>query len=268
MTSVLNNIASLNSKRNLATSQKGLNKTINRLSTGLRINSASDDAAGLQISNNLRADIRILNQGRRNANDGIGIIQVADGVLEEVTDQLTRAAELAEQAASGTTSTSGRAALDAEFTQIKAAINALGTDTKFNGKTIFGSTFSVQVGDETTTDIDVAASTLSTTSLAISTNTMTTAATASVALGAIQTAINTVSSMRGNLGATEQRLKTITNSLGITAENLQAAESQIRDADIATEVVNLTKFQILTQSGVSSLAQANASQQSILSLLG
>jgi flagellin len=268
MVSVLNNITSLNAQRNLGNSQAGLNKTINRLSTGLRISHASDDAAGLQISNNLRADIRILNQARRNANDGIGVLAIADGVLEESTSLLTRAAELAEQAASGTTSSSGRNALNAEFTQIKSAINALGTDTKFNGQAIFGSTFSIQVGDETTTDISVSASTLSATTLGISSNTLSTAAAASAALGTIQTAINTVSTMRGNLGATEQRLNTVINSLGITSENLQAAESQIRDADIATEVVNLTKFQILTQSGVSALAQANASQQSVLSLLG
>jgi flagellin len=247
-----------------------LNKTINRLSTGLRINRASDDAAGLQISNNLRADTKILNQARRNANDGLGRLAIVDLVSEEATNLLTRAAELAEQAASGTTSTSGRTALNAEFTQIKEAINALGTDTKFNGKAIFGSSFAIQVGDETTTDITVAASALSTSSgsLNIASDSLSTAAGASAALASIQTAINTVSTMRGNLGASEQRLRTVVNSIGITSENLQAAESQIRDADIATEVVNLTKFQILTQSGVSALAQANASQQSVLSLLG
>lgn len=268
MVSVVNNLSSINSKRNLASSQRGLDKTINRLSTGLRINRASDDAAGLQISNSLRADIRILNQGRRNANDGIAIVNIADANLEEVSNLLTRAAELAEQAASGTTSTSGRTALNSEFGEIKAAIDALGTDTKFNGKAIFGSTFSVQVGDANTTDIDVAASALSSSGLSINSSDLTSAATASAALTSIQTAIDSVSTMRGNLGATEQRLNTIVNSLGITAENLQAAESQIRDADIASEVVNLTKFQILTQSGVSALAQANASQQSVLSLLG
>lgn len=267
MASVLNNISSLSAQRNLAQSQKGLNSTINRLSTGLRINRASDDAAGLQISNNLRADIRILSQAGRNANDGIGVIQIADGVLEEATNLLTRAAELAEQAASGTTTSAGRTALDAEYTEIKNALNAMGSDTKYDGVSVFGTAFDIRVGEAATESVSVSVSTLSAAGLSLSGD-LTTSANASASITAVLSAIETISSDRGTLGAKQARLSTIVNSLGITAENITAAESQIRDADIATEVVNLTKFQILTQSGVSALAQANVSAQNVLSLLG
>jgi len=268
MASILNNIPALTSSRNLANSQAGLNSTINRLTTGLRINRASDDAAGLQISNNLRADVRILNQARRNANDGLGRLQVADSVSEEATNLLIRAGELAEQAASGTTSSAGRVALDAEFTQIKEALNALDSDTKFDGAEVFGSDFTVRVGESATETITVSAFSIDAAGLSLGGTDLTTSNTASSALGLITSAIETVSSRRGNLGAKSARLETVINSLGVSSENLQAAESQIRDADIATEVVNLTKFQILTQSGVSALAQANQSAQSVLSLLG
>jgi flagellin len=268
MASILNNIPSIGSRRNLDQSQRGLNETINRLSTGMRINRASEDAAGLQISNNLRADIRILNQARRNANDGIGRIAIADGVLEEATNLLTRAAQLATQASSGTTSSAGRVALNQEWTEIQSAINDLGTNTKIDGSSVFGTTFSVQVGDASTGDISVTTSALSTTQLSINSNDLTTSTNASSALTAIENAIATISSNRGQLGANQQRLYTTVNSLGITAENTQSAESQIRDADIAEEVVNLTKWQILSQAGVSALAQANQSAQSVLSLLG
>jgi flagellin len=264
MASILNNVGSIFAQRNLAGAQRGLNSTINRLSTGLRINKASDDAAGLQISNNLRADIKIINQGRRNANDGIGRIAVADGVLEEATNLLTRAATLSEQAASGTTTTAGRTALNAEFTEIKAALDDLDTNTKFDGVAVFGNSFDITAEEMSVSiaGVDTAAADLGIT------GDLTSSANAATALGQITSAIETVSSNRGTLGAKEQRLNTIVNSLGILSENVTAAESQIRDADIAAEVVNLTKFQILSQTGVSALAQANQSSQSVLSLLG
>ncbi len=268
MASIINNIGALTSQRNLAKSQQNLNTTINRLSTGLRINRASDDAAGLQISNNLRADVRVLNQAKRNANDGLGRLAVQDLTAEEATNLLTRAGELAEQAASGTTTSAGRAALNQEFTQIKEALNALDSDTKFDGQDIFGAQFTVRVGESSTESITVSAFSIDSTSLSINANTLLTSATASTALTAVLSAIETVSQSRGSVGAKSARLQTIVNSLGITSENITAAESQIRDADIASEVVNLTKFQILSQSGVSALAQANQSSQSVLSLLG
>jgi flagellin len=268
MASILNNVGALNSTRNLAASQANLNKTINRLSTGLRINKASDDAAGLQISNNLRADIKILNQARRNANDGLGRLAIADSVSEETTNLLTRAAELAEQASSGTTTSAGRAALQAEFTEITAAMNALDSDTKFDGTGVFGTSVRVRVGENTGENVLVASIDIDSTTLGVNASSLLTSAGADTALLAITSAIETVSASRGTIGAKSSRLQTIVNSLGIISENVVAAESQIRDADVASEVVNLTKFQILSQSGVSALAQANQSAQSVLSLLG
>jgi flagellin len=269
MASIINNIGAQAASRNLANSQTGLNSTINRLSTGLRINRAYDDAAGLQISNNLRADVKILNQARRNANDGLGRLAVIDLVSEEATNLLTRAAELAEQAASGTTTSAGRAALDAEFTEIKAALDDLNTNTKFDGNEVFTAAgFQVRVGETSGETVAVSGFQISSTELSINANTLTTSGNADTAMTQITAAIESVSTNRGDIGAKSQRLLTLTNSLGITAENIQAAESQIRDADVASEVVNLTKFQILSQSGVSALAQANQSAQSVLSLLG
>jgi flagellin len=270
MASIINNVGALNAKRNLANSQSGLNKTINRLSTGLRINRADDDAAGLQISNNLRADIRVLNQGRRNANDALGRLAVMDLTSEEATNLLTRAAELAEQAASGTTSSAGRVALNSEFTEIKSALDALDSDTKFDGDALFGSDFTVRVGEETSESVTVSSFNIASdaTGIAIDSDDLLSSTNADTALGNILSAIETVSSNRGAIGAKSARLQTIVNSLGVRSENITAAESQIRDADVASEVVNLTKFQILSQSGVSALAQANQSAQGVLSLLG
>lgn len=266
MASILNNISSLKAKRHLSNSETGLNRTVERLSTGLRINQAFDDAAGLQISNNLRADIRVLNQARRNANDANGRIEVAEGIMEEAVNLLSRAAELAEQAASGTTTSAGRVAINAEFQEIREALNAMDSDTRFDGASVFGTQFFARVGELATevvgiTTVDIDANTLGIT------NDLLTSNSASTAIAQVLTAIEQVSTNRGLLGARAQRLNTLTNSLAIAAENLQAAESQIRDADIATEVVNLTKFQVLNQTGVSSLAQANQSTQSVLSLL-
>lgn len=267
MASIINNVSALNAQRNLATTQSNLNTTINRLSTGLRINRAHDDAAGLAISNNLRADVKILNQARRNANDGLGRLAVQDLVAEEATNLLTRASELAEQASSGTTTSAGRVALNAEFTEIKSALAALDSDTKFDGVSVFGSQFDVRVGENASETVSLSSIDIDNTTLGVTGNLLT-SGTAGTALTAITSAIETVSSSRGSIGAKSARLQTVVNSLGINSENITAAESQIRDADIASEVVNLTKFQILSQSGVSSLAQANQSAQSVLSLLG
>jgi len=268
MASILNNVQAQRSQRNLANSQAGLNQTINRLSTGLRINQAQDDAAGLQISNNLRADIRVLGQAQRNANDGIGRLNVMDGVLENATSLLTRAAELAEQAASGTTTSAGRTALDAEFQQIRNELNAIDSDTKFDGQEVFGNAFQVRVGETDTEVISVSSFSVDAATLSIGGDSLTSSANASTALSNVLSAIETISSNRGTIGASNARLSAKIANLSLTSENLTAAESQIRDADIASEVVNLTKFQILSQSGVSALTQANQSAQSVLSLLG
>jgi len=266
MVSILNNIASIRAQRNLGLSEIGLNKTIGRLSTGERINQASDDAAGLQISNNLRADIRILGQARRNANDGNGRIAIAEGVMEEAINILTRSAELAEQAASGTTSSAGRVALNQEYQEIRAALDAMDSDTRYDGLELFGSSFSVRVGELSSEIVAVSTQPIDSASLGVIGDLLT-STNADIALGQITAAIELISSNRGSLGAKSQRLNTLINSIGISIENIQAAESQIRDADVAEEVVNLTKYQILTQTGVSALAQANQSSQAVLSLL-
>jgi len=261
MASILNNISALGASRQIQATGMGLQQTIERLTTGRRINRASDDAAGLGISNKLGADIRIANQGKRNANDGISYLQVADGVLDEVTNLLTRAAELAEQAKTGTISNTNRTSIDAEFQNIKTTIADIATSTKFNGTAIFGSSASVSVGGFSAIGISAGALT------ATLTGDLTTDANGSTAATAITSALEAVSSQRATLGANMQKLTSVSNALGIQVENFTAAYSQIRDANVADEVVNLTKFQILNQSGTAALGQANQAQQQILALL-
>lgn len=275
MVSILNNVAALGASRQLEITNGGLQKTIERLTTGRRINRASDDAAGLGISNKLGADIRIANQGKRNANDGVSYLQVADGVLDEVTNLLTRAAELSEQAKTGTISNSNRVNIDAEFQNIIKSIADIGVNTTFNGASIYGAAATVSVGTFSPIGISIpviASSTISALGLTanqgatLGTNLQTDSA-ASAAAGLIMSALESVSNVRASIGATMQQITSISNSLGIQVENFTAAYSQIRDANISDEVVNLTKYQIMNQSGTSALAQANQSAQSILSLL-
>ncbi len=272
MASILNNVAALGASRQLGITSKGLEQTIERLTTGRRINKASDDAAGLAISNRLGADIRIANQGRRNANDGNSYLQVADGVLEEVTSLLTRAAELAQQAQSGTISNTNRASIDAEFQRIITNIIDIGQSTKFNAQTVFdsGTTFTVAVASFSPIAVSVSSISTSATS-ALGLTAVTTALSSSIlaaaASTAISSALDSVSSLRATIGAVQQQLNSISNALGIQVENFTAAYSQIRDANISEEVTNLTKYQILNQAGTAALSQANQAQQSILTLL-
>jgi len=271
MASILNNVSAMGASRQLGITGAGLQQTIERLTTGRRINRASDDAAGLAISNKLGADIRIATQARRNANDGISFLQVADGVLDEVTNLLTRAAELTQQAATGTISDSNRSNLDQEFQNILKTIADIGQATTFNGASVFStSSVSVAVGGFTSISVQVgtiSGSTLTALGLTATTNALTTTTGASAVTALINTAIQSVSDMRASLGANMQRLHATANALGIQVENFTAAYSQIRDANIADEVVNLTKFQILSQSGTSALSQANQASQQILALL-
>lgn len=268
MASILNNVAAMGASRQLASTNLGLNKTIQRLTTGRRINTASDDAAGLAISNKLGADVRIAAQGRRNANDGLSVLQTADGVLDEVTSLLTRAAELAQQAQSSTSGVdngTGKTALDAEFQNIIKTISDIENSTKFNGTTVFNaaSALSIAVGGFTTVSVSVGTFA----SLSATTDKLISATFAATAAADIATAIDKVSTLRGTIGASQQQLQSVSNSLGIQVENFTAAYSQIRDANVADEVVNLSKFQILNQSGISALSQANQASQSILALL-
>jgi len=270
MVSILNNVAAIGASRQLEITSNGLQRTIERLTTGRRINRASDDAAGLGISNKLGADIRIAGQGKRNANDGVSYLQVADGVLDEVTNLLTRAAELCEQAKTGTISNSNRVNIDAEFQNIIRSIADIGMNTKFNGTNIYGVSATVSVGTFSPIAITIATIASSTTQalgLTATTDNLTTATDASAASTLITSALDSVSNVRASIGANMQQLTAISDSLGIQVENFTAAFSQIRDANISDEVVALTKYQILNQSGTNALSQANQSAQQILALL-
>ncbi len=263
MPSILNNIAALGASRQLGITNQGLQQTIQRLTTGKRINQASDDAAGLAISNKLNADIKIAGQAQRNTNDATSFLQVADGVLDTVTNLLTRAAQLAQQSQTGTVDTTGRAALDAEFQNIITTIQNIQDNTTFSGTSVFSAnTLAVAAGGFGTVSISV--TTFNTLSTA---NALSTAALAATAAASISAMLTSVSALRGTIGASEQELSAISSTLGIQVQNFTAAYSQITDANVADEVVNLSKYQILNQSGISALSQANQAGQSILALL-
>lgn len=267
MASIFNNSNSIGSSRRLQQTENRLARTNNKLASGSRINRASDDAAGLQISDNLRADTRLLNQARRNANDGIGVVRIADGVLEEATGLLTRASEISLQAASGTTSPSGREALNAEYQEILGQLDSLGINTRFDEKQVFGGEFDVRVGEEDSQRLDLEIGDLSTADLGIQGTDLLNEGNASSALDGITSAIESLSSQRGSLGAKSARLEATVQSILTNSENIQAAESAIRDADIAGEVVNQTALQILQQTGVKSVINSNLQAQTVLSLI-
>lgn len=266
--SVNTNIASLIAQNAASNSSIGLQRTLNRLSTGLRINSGRDDAAGLAIADGLRGQIRTLEQSLRNAGDGIGLLQTADGALNEVSNLLTRAATLADQAATSTNSGQFAQILN-ELTQIYAEVNRIGTATSFNGTSVFSATATdIFVGDtQVASTISYTIGALTTAGLGLTDPpVLTTTAEAQAILVEVEAAIDSVATTRGTLGAFANRLENAAGVIQAQIQNLSAAESQIRDADIATEVVNLTKFQILQQTGIASLAQANQSAQSVLAL--
>jgi flagellin len=264
--SILNNISAIGASRQLGITQSGLEKTIARLTSGKRINTASDDAAGLAISNRLGADIRISVQGRRNAYDGIAYLAVADGALDEVTALLTRAAELTQQAKTGTISASNREALNLEFQVIANAIDNVAKNAKFNGQTLFVNDINKFVAVANYSDITMNVGTMAADLLGGSYK-IDSVDNAKSAETYLDSALQLVSMQRASIGANQQSLNTIANTLGIQVENFTAAFSQIRDANIADEVITLTKFQILTQSGTSALGQSNQAAQMILGLL-
>ncbi len=268
------NIASMNAQRNLSKVTNSLNKSYRKLSTGLRITSASDDAAGLAASERLRSQIRSLDQAKRNANDGISLVQTAEGSLEEVNNLMSRMRELAIQANNGTVSDTDKKTLNEEFTSLVSEVNRIAKSTEFNNiKLLDGSssnlTFQVGFGTTGGTDtIGVSLSPALTTSLGLSDLSINSSGNPSASIAAIDTAINTVSSLRGSLGAAQNRLSSTISNIGVAVENLSAAESRIRDVDIAKESTNLTRNSILQQASISVLSQANVGSQSALRLLG
>lgn len=268
------NIPSLNAQRNLSVTQGQLARSLQRLSSGLRINSAADDAAGLAISEGMRSQIRSMNQAVRNANDGVSLVQTAEGALNETSNILVRMRELATQAATGTVSSDQRSYIDSEFTQLKNEIDRIASATQFNGLNLLdgsSSTTSFQIGAGNTSNdiISVTISAAASSSIGVNTASVSgnNGAAASAALGAIDTAIKSISNIRGNLGAVQNRLQSTINNLQVSVENLSAAESRIRDVDVASETAAMTRAQILTQAGTAILSQANQTPQSALSLL-
>lgn len=267
------NIASINAQRNLAAVSARLQRSFSRLSTGLRITTAADDAAGLAISERLRSQIRSIQQAKRNANDGISLVQVGEGALNEVNNILIRLRELTVQSANGTTSNQDRETIDQEFQSLINEINRIAKSTEFNNvKLLDGSSSTVgfQVGINSKAGVDVLNVTLSpalTTSLGLSTLSVGSNGNTSYALAAIDSAINTVSSLRGRFGAVQNRLQSTIANLGVANESLSAAESRIRDVDVAHETAQLTRNSILQQAAISILSQANAQPQSALNLL-
>jgi flagellin len=257
--SILNNISALGATRQLGLTSAGLNQTIARLTSGKRINTAADDAAGLGISNQLNSEVAVANQAVRNANDGVSLLQVGDGALETITNLLQRKAELVGQATSGTVDANGISNINAEYADIQSQITDILDKTKFNGAAVFGSTATIGVGDFTGVKLATA---LAKTSITSSSN-----ASAAGELDKVNADIQTVSQQRAQIGAGEQTLHAYAAVIGVEAQNLTAASSQITDANLATEVVNLSKFQILNQSGISALGQSNQASQSILALL-
>ena len=260
------NLASLNAQRNTSTSQNALSTAMQRLSSGLRVNSAKDDAAGLAIGQRMDAQARGMNVAARNANDGISLAQTADGALATVSDALQRMRELAVQSANGSNSTGDRANLDTEFQQLASQITDIGIQTKFNGTAILvapgagAQIFQVgaNVGD-----------TLTVTTNAIATvgGGLTTAATANTALAAIDAKLDTINTDRATYGAAMNRFSFTISNLQIGSENQSAARSRIMDADFAAETANLSRANILQQAGNAMVAQANQLPQQVMALL-
>ncbi|MEE2941347.1 MAG: flagellin [Planctomycetota bacterium] len=267
------NIASLNAQRNLFNSSSALSGNFARLASGLRIASAADDAAGLGISERMRADIRSYSVASRNAQDGVSLVQTAEGALSEVNDILGRMRELSMQSANGTLSNTDRATLDTEFQQLISEIDRISSTTEFNGVALLDGTstsIAIQIGiDGGANDvINVSGTDVSASTLAIGSSSISTLSAATGVLSTIDTAINAVSSARGTLGAQQNRLESTLRSLANVRETTSAAESRIRDVDVAMETADLTRNSILQQASTAILSQANAQPQLALSLLG
>jgi flagellin len=273
MITVSTNVSSLIAQQNLARSSSNLSDNIARLSSGLRVRSAADDAAGLAISEDFKASIRSLNQAKRNANDGVSLIQTADGSLKEVSGLLTRMRELAIQSRNGTNNSTQRGYLNDEFSQLRSEIDRIANTTEFNGLTLLdgdqASGLSFQVGMGTTTDdrltISIADSGAS--ALGLMSSTISTTGGADTAIDALDDAIQDVSTRRAAMGSMQNRLSTTMSNLETYSTNLSAANSRIVDVDVASETAELTKNNILLQAGAAMLAQANQAPQIALSLL-
>jgi len=269
------NIASINAQRNLSRTRNDLNSTLEKLSSGYRINRAGDDAAGLAISEHLRAQIRGLKQAVRNANDGISMVQVAEGSLNEISSILIRLRELAVQAASDTVGPVERQFLNLEYQQLTQEIDRIADGTEFNKTKLLngtGAIFEIQIGTGNDPNIDritfdASSVDANVSALGINLTSVNDQASAQNSLSALDSAITSVSGMRAEFGAIQNRLQSVTNNLEVSIENVSAANSRVRDTDIAAETAELAKNNILMQAGTSVLAQANQSSSIALNLL-
>ena len=273
MTTVINtNLASLTAQRALARTSGEMSTALQRLSSGLRINSAKDDAAGLAISERLTAQVRGYNQAIRNAGDGISLAQTAEGGIEAITSSLQRMRELAVQAANYSNTDADRTAIQAEVSQLLSEVGRVAEQTKFNGNALLNGDFAsggnFQVGANASEVIAVGGiADLDATALGIVGINVSTQAGATAALGLLDAAVTTVTTERAELGASINRFEQTINNLRVTVENITAARSRIQDADFASETASLTRLQILQQSGTAVLSQANAIPQGVLGLL-
>ena len=259
------NLNSLNAQRNLAGSQMSLATSMQRLSSGLRVNSAKDDAAGLAIASRMDAQVRGTTVAMRNANDGISMAQTAEGALATVTDALQRMRELAVQAQNGTNSTTDRANIDTEYQALSQEITRVAAQTKFNGTAIVGAGAGVQVFQVGANNGDTL--TITTSTVTTVGGGLTTAAAASTAVAALDTAIDTITTERASYGAAMNRFGMAIANLAISGENQTAARGRIMDADFATETANLSRAQILQQAGNAMVAQANQLPNQVMALL-
>jgi len=269
------NLAALNAHRNLSNTQNDLSKSLEKLSSGLRINRAADDAAGLAISEGLRSQVNGLNVAARNAQDGISVIQTAEGALTEVHSILQRVRDLAVQSGNDSNNADSRAAIKAESDALADELTRIGGTTNFNGINLLdGSadlTFQVGAGSTAANDqigVDLTGANITDLGATIKALTFDTAENALTSIAAVDTEITAISTERANIGAVQNRFESAINSLNVSRENLQAAESRIRDVDMAAEMVNFTRSNILSQAGTAMLAQANQSNQGVLQLLG
>jgi flagellin len=268
--SVQTNIAAMDAHRNLVGTTGALQQSMERLSSGYRINKAADDAAGLAISQKLQAQVGGLDQAQRNAQDAVSLVQTADGSMNEVQSMLQRVRDLAVQYNNGTLSTSDKAAITNEVAQLCAEVNRIASQTKFNGIALLsgGGSITFQVGADDGETIVVNARSLFGSGASFDINSAVfNFGSGTVTLASIDDAINSVSTARSTFGAVQNRLQHTLNNLATYEENLSASESQIKDVDMASEMVNFTKLQVLQQAGTSMLSQANSQAQSVLRLL-
>ena len=280
---IFNNPSSINAQRLLAQNGERLQKSVERISSGVRINKASDDAAGLAVSEALRSDIRAMRQAMRNANDGISMINVTEGALNEQSSILIRLRELASQSSTGTVGSTERQTIQLEFNSLRNEVDRITESTTFNGQGLIDGALASGIADANQVVLQIGInsnansqinlneemnlSAITSTALSIQNLSLTNNDAALPALASLNTAISSVAQGRGKVGAVQNRLTRTINNLGVTIENLQAAESSIRDADIAEEIAELTRNQILVQSATAMVGKANMIPQSILQLL-